>query len=488
MTLPFQSLRWRIQAWHALLLLIVIVSALVPSYHFAKESLLQRLDREIERMERNLIHSLMKSLEAKLGGVRGPIPFEEFTEHLRSGTLTPPFDIDETFAKTGPGSAYFSIRDLDDKLLLQSEHAPDGLVFLPLRNAEVNETFRDVEGRRELAKTFYLGFKIVLGRDITPELDQLRTMAGIHIGIGLAVWLAGLLGGWWLAGRAIRPIETISATAITIADGDLSERIDSRAMDSELAELSRVLNGTFDRLESTLRRQRQFTADAAHELRTPITVILTETQRLLKRSFSTEEYREGLQTCRDVGDRMRNLAESLLVLAQHENASIPHREGEGDLSSILCNVVDHISPIAEAKQRRIAIDLSAAQYRGDPDSLFILFATLIKNAIEHGGNAIVRCRSDGMETVVHVLDDGPGIADADLPCIFDRFYRADSARTGGSGHCGLGLAIAKSIAESHGGSISASNRLEGGAVFEVRLPKSTERTIQSKTTETVSMS
>lgn len=469
MTPLFQSLRWRIQAWHALLLLLVIVAAVMPSWHFARESLLRQIDDDLERMERELVRTIMKELEARRGELSAPLPLEEFVRLLQSGEVAPPASLLESFRGIGPGSAYFSIRDLDGTVLIESENVPTDMVFVPVSDSEVSESSRSIDRRRELARALPLGLKIAIGRDITPELESLRSMAAIHAGIGFSVWIAGLVGGWWLSGRAIRPIATISHTASRIAEGDLSERIDPRAMDTELAQLSRVLNDTFDRLETAFQRQRQFTADASHELRTPIATLLSETQRLLRRERAFEEYREGLKTCGEIGVRMKGLVESLLLLARQEEETSPVPDSACEVSEVIRAVAQEAAPLAEAKGRTLTLELSEARVHGSDEAIAILMRNLIGNAIDHGGDTIVRCRAVDDEVRVQVEDCGPGIPEDDLPRLFDRFFRVDPARTGGSGHSGLGLAIAKTIVENLHGSLKASNREGGGAAFELRL-------------------
>lgn len=470
----FQSLRWRLQAWHGLLLLLVVTASVGPAYHFALENQTQRIDRELGRMERGLIRSLMDVMQGipnpELRGDRPFMPFPEFVQKLSAQPVQPPDNIASQFEGTEPGFAYYSIRDRDEKIILQSANAPSDLKFLPLPTTDVVEEPRSIDNRRENLRSTMHGLKIVVGRDITPELQEMRTMAWLHLLIGLGVWMLGLIGGWWLSGRAIRPIQAISKTASGIAEGNLEERIDITETDSELGQLSQVLNGTFDRLQGAFERQRQFTADASHELRTPITILLSETQRILKRERTPEEYREALQTCGETAQRMRRLVEALLLLARQDNQASKARFQTCDLAIILKDVVDHLQPLAKERRLRLESSLAAAPCHGDPESIAILATNLITNALQHGGNVSLYCSLQGQEAVFTVRDDGKGIAEADLPHIFERFYRADQARTGNSGHTGLGLAIAKAIVDNHGGSIEAVSRAGQGACFEVRLP------------------
>lgn len=471
----FQSLRWRLQAWHGLLLLLVVTASVGPAYHFALENQNQRIDRELGRMERGLIRSLMDVMQGipnpEARGDRPFMPFPEFVQKLSAQPVQPPDNIASQFQGTEPGFAYYSIRDRDEKVILQSANAPSDLKFLPLPETDVAEEPRSIDSRRENLRSTMHGLKIVVGRDITPELQEMRTMAWLHLLIGLGVWMLGLIGGWWLSGRAIRPIQAISKTASGIAEGNLEERIDITETDSELGQLSQVLNGTFDRLQGAFERQRQFTADASHELRTPITILLSETQRILKRERTPDEYREALQTCGETAQRMRRLVEALLLLARQDNQASKARFQSCDLADILQDVVDHLQPLAKERGLRLESSLVHSRCHGDPESISILATNLITNALQHGGNVSIQGSVGEQEVAFTVSDDGPGIAEADLPHIFERFYRADQARTGNSGHTGLGLAIAKAIVDNHGGSLEAASQPGHGACFEVRLPR-----------------
>lgn len=469
-----QSLRWRLQVWHGLLLLVVIAASFGPGYHFALENQMQRIDRELGRMERGLIRSLMDVIQ----GIPSPearhdqpfLPFPEFVQKLIAQKVAPPEATATQFQGTEPGYAYYSIRDQDDNIILQSENAPADLKFLPIPATDVSEEARSIDNRRENLRSTVHGLKIVVGRDITPELQEMRTMAWLHLLIGLGVWILALLGDWWLSGRAIRPIQAISQTATRIADGHLEARIDITETDSELGQLSQVLNQTFERLHASFERQRQFTADASHELRTPITILLSETQRILKRERSSEEYREVLETCAFTAQRMRGLVEALLLLARQENDDAKTHHESCDLAVILHEVIQQLTPLARERGHQIVSSLISVPLKADPAGLAILASNLISNALQHGGKVEVSCGREADTAMFTVSDDGPGIADTDLPHIFDRFYRADQARTSTSGHTGLGLSIAKAIVDKHGGSIQAVN-LPQGASFEVKLPR-----------------
>jgi len=284
-----------------------------------------------------------------------------------------------------------------------------------------------------------------------------------------------LVGGWWIAGNAIKPITAISRTAARIAAGNLAERISESGTESELDQLGRVLNLTFDRLHAGIEQQKQFVADASHELRTPVTILLSETQRILKndRRRTPEELFQVIKTCGDAGDRMRRLIESLLVLARQDALGAGPLGEECDLSEILRETLGQLEPLATARNIRLIAELRPAPCLGYPAALGILASNLIANAIHHnheGGEVIVSSDRTGESAKFSVTDNGPGIPPGDRQHVFERFYRADKSRSAASGHTGLGLAIAKAIVDNHGGRITVHTNCGEGSVFEVTLP------------------
>jgi heavy metal sensor kinase len=393
-------------------------------------------------------------------------------EKLSRGETSLPATVATTYQGNAPGYAYFSFRDRNDRVLVQSVNVPADAVTLPVPATGVVEETRTVKRRRELSRSADFGLRVVIGRDISPEIEQRRRFAWSLAAAGIGVWVIGLLGGWWLAGRAIRPIQSISRTASRIAEGNLNERIIVEKGAGELRDLGGVLNRTFDRLRHALELQRQFTADAAHELRTPITILAAETQRILKRERSPEEYRAAFETCAGSIARMRRLVEDLLLLTRQESTISPCETC--DLAEIARDTVQHLSPLAAEKHLQLHTEFHPALCTGHPASLTVVIANLVSNAIQHHdraeGHIHISTQQDDDSAILTVRDDGPGIAPEDLPHIFDRFYRADKSRTTtDSQHTGLGLSIVKTIIESHGGSVGCQSTPYSGATFIITL-------------------
>jgi heavy metal sensor kinase len=319
---------------------------------------------------------------------------------------------------------------------------------------------------------------VLVGRSIAEELAGLRRLAWELAGAGGVVLLLGLTGGWWVATRAIRPIEDISATAVKIAAGDLSQRISAADTDSELGRLAAVLNSTFARLDAAFAQQRQFTSDAAHELRTPITVMLAQTQTVLNRERGAAEYRATVETCQRAAQRMRKLTEALLELARLDAGQETLKRVPFDLSKTVSDCGELMAPLADARRLKIHCAVPALPCVGDPERMGQVITNLLGNAIEYSqesGEVRITGERQSGAVILSVSDSGPGIAAEDLPRIFERFYRADKARSGNGGHTGLGLAISKAIVEAHGGSLEAASRPGAGATFTVRLPGQTAK-------------
>jgi len=269
----------------------------------------------------------------------------------------------------------------------------------------------------------------------------------------------------------LRPIENISAAAVKISAGDLSQRINVAEAESELGQLAAVLNSTFARLEAAFAQQQQFTADAAHELRTPVSVMLTQTQTALNRERSGAEYRETLEACQRASQRMRKLIESLLELARLDAGQETLKRLRFDLSQMANDCVELVRPLADERGVKILSELAPLEITGDSERLAQVVINLLTNAIQYnrsGGEARLKLESPGNLAVLTVADTGPGIPIEDLPHVFERFYRGDKSRS--SGNTGLGLAISKAIVEAHGGTIEVLSKPGAGTTFTVRLP------------------
>jgi len=303
--------------------------------------------------------------------------------------------------------------------------------------------------------------------DVKVTLQRLRLI--LLISVPLLVIISGL-SGYWLAARALHPIDQITSTARRISAEDLSARLDLPDTNDEVGRLASTLNDMLFRLDASFQRERQFTTDASHELRTPLTAMQAVLGMIREKPRSGKEYQQALDDLSEEVDRLRTLTEDLLQLARGEGKKASAFQPV-ELSVLIGDVSDSMHPLIQAKglgfQREIEDHLCL---RGDSDDLIRLFVNLLDNAIkftEQGEISITAgLREDGINIVIQ--DTGIGIDAKYLRYIFDRFYRIDGART--TRGSGLGLAIAKEIVQRHGGKIEAASTLNQGSVFTIYFP------------------
>jgi heavy metal sensor kinase len=303
-------------------------------------------------------------------------------------------------------------------------------------------------------------------------LAELRNTALHLTAVGILILLVGLAGGWWFVTRSLQPIYEIGFTAVKISAGDLSQRISVAEAESELGQLAAVLNSTFARLETAFAQQKQFASDAAHELRTPVSVILTQTQTALNRERDAASYKQTVEACQRAAQRMRRLIESLLELARFDAGQEVLKRMRFDFAKTISDATNLVQPLADERGVKIISELAPLEINGDSERLMQVVTNLLTNAIQYNqpdGEVRVRLKPQAGLAVLTIANTGQGIAPENLPRVFERFYRADQSRTG-AGNAGLGLSICKAIVEAHGGTIEAASEVETGTTFIVRLP------------------
>src|SRR2546423_2650831 len=339
---------------------------------------------------------------------------------------------------------------------------------------------------------------------ITPVLNQNARVATLLVGLPrphsislLEIWLfhgtlallVAAIGGYWLAGKALRPVKMITRTANEISVTDLRRRLHLQSRD-EFGELAATFDHMLARLEAAFKRQTQFTADASHELRTPLTIIDLEINRALTQLEQPEAYRHVLEQIQAENEQMTATVNSLLLLARADTGQMTLDLQEVDLSDIALASVERLLPLARQSQVTLATgDLPEVLVRGDPQYLGQMMTNLIENGIKYSSGIGKRvhielaCEQE-RRGVVRVQDDGPGISNDHLPYLFERFYRVDKARSrrqkgpalsskpgyGEPGASGLGLSIVQWIVQAHGGEIRVESNIGAGTLFEVRLP------------------
>jgi signal transduction histidine kinase len=279
--------------------------------------------------------------------------------------------------------------------------------------------------------------------------------------------------GYYLAARALSPIDRITQTAQRISAEDLSARLNPQKTDDEVGRLAATFDNMLARLENAFRRERQFTADASHELRTPMAATQAILGVTLEKDRTPQEYRQALRDISEETDRLQGLVENLLFLARGDQRN-PAPFELIDFSHLLLDTTETLRPLVEAKGLRFDVSVpEEITLIGNTDGLIRLFINLLDNAIKFTSHGEIRLLAwKGEEFVrIKVSDTGSGIPDQDLPNIFDRFYRVDTSRsTQGSG---LGLSIAQEIVHQHAGELTVTSRVGQGTDFTVCLPIAT---------------
>ena len=475
------SMRWRLQFWYGILLAVVMTGFGITAYLYERSSLLRSTDAELERRV-GAIGRILRSSAPPVPRNARPQPDKPGQEdqeetpppkRAAASELVLPPEEEAAYADEFQTEWYYVRWHREDGIINRSANAPASIPR-PLRSHALPRG-PNLRVRGEIREAFMVlgpNDMVLVGRLMTGEFQKLHRFAWLLALVAQAIMGLAYFGGYWLVSRSLRPIADISAAAAKIAGGDLSQRISTGDTDSELGQLAEVLNSTFARLEASFAQQARFTADAAHELRTPVSVLLTHTQNALNTKGATEEHTEAFAACQRAAQRMRSLIESLLWLARFDSGEQTLRKVRFDLARRVSDCVELVRPLAAARGISFHLDLLPAECTADPDEIDRVITNLVTNAIHHNseqGQVWVTTRADGHSVLLRVADQGPGIPAEHLGHVFERFFRADKSRSRASGGTGLGLAITKAVVDSHQGTIRAESPSAGGAVFTVTL-------------------
>ena len=305
---------------------------------------------------------------------------------------------------------------------------------------------------------------------------MLGNVALFLLGLTLSAGIASFGAGWWLASRMIHPVDDIIDQAESIGVDRGRRAIEAYADTREYQRLVQVLNGMLSRLDSAMEAQRRFTADASHELRSPLTALRGELEVARRKERSRQEYERVLDSSLDEVERLSRIAEDLLTLTRSEAGAVVPQEEVVELGTRVGDTLGRLARKAGAKGIRLRlVNEGPVTTRVDPDHLDRVSWNLLDNAIKFtppGGEVTVTVVEENDKAVLSVADTGPGIPEDRIPQIFERFFRLDESRTPGEreGGTGLGLAIVRALSELSGGRVEAANRQGGGAVFRVLLP------------------
>jgi heavy metal sensor kinase len=313
-------------------------------------------------------------------------------------------------------------------------------------------------------------FVLLVGQTLEERAETLRSLRNELLVAGPLALILATISGYLLAGLALRPVDSMRRRAAAISAETPGERLPVPHTGDEIESLGQTLNEMLGRLESALQRERDFVADAGHELRTPLALLRTELELALRHGRSSDELRAAIRTSSEEVDRLAQLAEDLLLIARSEQGRLPLRTETLDGTALLQSVARRFEWRAQEAGRMLTAADSPVELVGDRIRLEQALGNLVENALRYGAGE-VRLSASAVDGVVelHVTDHGVGFPPEYLERAFERFTRPDAGRTRSG--TGLGLSIVRVIAEAHGGSAHATNRQDGGSDVWIALPR-----------------
>jgi heavy metal sensor kinase len=465
----FESVRARLTLWYVSLLAATLIVSIALIYFLLARALYVRVD--------DTLHAVMQIAQTSLAN------------DLNEGQ-DPADAARSTAAELASRQTLIAIYDGRGRLLAEAGREDDIAIPLPaLEQIPFDDDLLqtiveadDLDDRHRLAfrritvAGFNVDYTVVAGTSLEPTDEELESLRGILAYlVPLSLVVAGI-GGWFLAGRSLSPVVAMADRARQIGVENLSERLPVANPRDELGLLAETFNSLLSRLEGSLIQQRQFMADASHELRTPVTTARTASSVALQQPTRDEgDYRETLAIVEQEMVRLSRIVDDMFTLARADAGSHPLRRMPMYLDEVVDEVVRALRVVAKTREISISGEcLRPAPFTGDEDLVRRLILNLVDNAIRYApSGTAVRVALDraGNQYAISVSDDGPGIPAEIQPRIFERFYRVDAARTHATdGGAGLGLALARWIARVHGGDVAlaASSRL--GSTFVITLP------------------
>lgn len=448
MTVWPRSIRVRLTAWYTLALAIILLVFTLAVYANAHRSTTQQILGQLAK-DQQAIENMLR---------HEPDELEELEEHAAIRF----FRVDQgekTLCKAGGWTRL----DFDGLVSSASRSHDDVTATIAERRYRLHVASLVNEGKE------YVVFVATDAEAPLRALDDLRH--GLLIGFPVAL-LLGCVGGYVLAGQLLSPVGTLADKAHQITAERLAERLPVGNPHDEFGRLATTFNAALARLDDAFQRLRRFTSDASHELRTPLTAIRTVGEVALRDGNNIDRYREAIGSMLEEVDRLTHLVDSLLVLTRSDSGTATLKREPLELSPFICDVIDHLRPLAEEKSQTIDADLGASNLVVAADRLTLRHAliNLLDNAIKYspaGSPIHVSVGRAADEVVIAVLDKGPGIPGDEQEKVFERFYRIDKARSRDEGGTGLGLAIARWAVEANGGRIELDSNPGQGSTFRI---------------------
>jgi heavy metal sensor kinase len=471
------SVRVRLTLWYTVVLTLVLIALSTITYFIFWRSTVQRTDVNLAELS----EAFLTTLDAEVNDQSGPNSLRlagqvAITEHRFRDHLFAIFD--------DAGNIVVSSQDVPPTSAAVPLSSPSFQRFLDA-SSRADRLFGEVKGGRDGYRAFARHFSslwktytLVILQSLHPQQEMLEEVTATFAwAIPIAIVLASV-GGYFLARKSLAPVVAMSSQAGRIGAANLHERLAVQNDRDELGHLAQSFNSLLDRLSQSFERQRRFMADASHELRTPVAILRGEAEvALSQQTRSLEEYRESLGVLHQEAERLTHIVEDLFTLTRADAGQYPLQPSDFYLDELIAECVHSARTLALAK--KICLNLEEASespIHADESLLRRMILNLLDNAIKYtpeGGRVIVAGRRAGNEYALNITDTGGGIP-ADLqPRIFERFFRADKARSraeNDGGGAGLGLSISRWIAEAHHGRLELTRSDSAGSTFTAYLP------------------
>ena len=460
----FNSIRTKLTLWYVAILAVTVVAFAAAAYLIMANSLRRDTDQRLVEMARNFEVALKAELEDESGNTASEKAISEAVNEMRFRDYQ--FQILTAQGQVIASTANFTF-------------VVTGLTDAKFQNVDINS-----QPQRAYQSPLLNGkgeYRLVIFHTLEEQNELMGRLAGIFLlGVPITLILAGF-GGYFLARKSLAPMVEMGRQAAQISAQNLNERISINNKNDELGDLAAVFNDLLARLDASFEQQRRFMADASHELRTPLAIVRGESEvALSKDDRHSADYKESLNIVHDESKRLTRIVDDLFTLARADAGQFKANLAPVYLDEIASEAVRSIRVLADRKKIGLSFASDAEMpFSGDESLIRRMFLNVLDNAVKYtlpGGHVKVECHSTGENYEITFADSGVGIPSGEQQNIFDRFYRVDKARsrngeTDTSG-AGLGLSIAKWIAEIHNGKINLVSSGEHGSIFAIEFPRS----------------
>ncbi len=457
-----RSIGFRLAAWYFLVFACGVAAFSVVAWFAMRASLYHATDEALEDRVRGVQHFM----EHQIAALSIPEIRDEFREH----------------SVLGPGGDLFQVADSERQWLYRSVPLENNNVPIAAPSELVTPAFENkvVQGHtlRFYSQGIFVHGKAYTVQVATPMDEAIEALQRFRIMLLLAaplLLIGASAGGYWISSRALAPVDAISRAANRISIENLAERLQAPKTGDQLQRLSETLNRMLARLEGSVRRISQFTADASHELRAPVSLIRTTAEiAAMKRDRPAGEYLAALDEIQEEAERTSQVVDSLMLLARADSAKETLECVPVDAAAVVLSAAEQGERLARGRGVAFNVKLPGFEVpvHADADALRRALLILMDNAAKFtpkGGSIQVGLDQRDGQAVAYVTDTGIGIDALDVPHIFDRFWRADKARSREQGGAGLGLSIAKWIVDQHGGTLEVRSEPGKGSAFEIKL-------------------